>query len=57
MCSNHGTFYYNQLAALQVLVGDTAGAKATLEKYFTTQYMWQIDASGDQVPFSRAGVF
>ncbi|OJT05906.1 hypothetical protein TRAPUB_3256 [Trametes pubescens] len=46
--NNHGTFYYNQLAALQVLVGDTAGAKATLEKYFTTQYMWQIDASGDQ---------
>ncbi|KAL1948381.1 hypothetical protein VTO73DRAFT_12456 [Trametes versicolor] len=46
--NNHGTFYYNQLAALQVLVGDTAGAKATLERYFTTQYMWQIDANGDQ---------
>lgn len=40
-----------------MLVGDTAGAKATLEKYFTTQYMWQIDASGDQVPCFRAWVF
>ena len=47
--SNHGTFYYNQLAALQILVGDTAGAKQTLEEYFTTQYTWQIAANGDQV--------
>ncbi len=49
MRSNHGTFYYNQLAALQILVGDTAGAKQTLEEYFTTQYTWQIVANGDQV--------
>ena len=47
--SNHGTFYYNQLAAMQILVGDTAGAKQTLEEYFTTQYTWQIAANGDQV--------
>ncbi|RDX42880.1 chondroitin AC/alginate lyase [Lentinus brumalis] len=46
--NNHGTFYYNQLAALQILVGDTAGAKQTLEEYFTTQYTWQIVANGDQ---------
>ncbi|KAI0649839.1 chondroitin AC/alginate lyase [Trametes meyenii] len=46
--NNHGTFYYNQLAALQVLVGDKDGAKQTLEKYFTTQYKWQIAANGDQ---------
>ena len=49
MHSNHGTFYYNQLAALQVLVGDTAGANETLHEYFTTQYQWQISANGDQV--------
>ena len=47
--SNHGTFYYNQLAALQVLVGDNAGAQKTLEEYFTTQYKWQIVTNGDQV--------
>ncbi|KAI0827307.1 chondroitin AC/alginate lyase [Trametes gibbosa] len=47
--NNHGTFYYNQLAALQILVGDKDGAKKTLEKYFTTQYTWQIAANGDQV--------
>ena len=47
-CSNHGTFYYNQLAALQILIGDTAGAKETIEEYFTTQYKWQIAADGDQ---------
>ncbi|KAI8989056.1 chondroitin AC/alginate lyase [Trametes punicea] len=46
--NNHGTFYYNQLAALQILVGDTDGAKQTIEKYFTNQYMSQIAANGDQ---------
>ncbi|KAI0634347.1 chondroitin AC/alginate lyase [Trametes polyzona] len=46
--NNHGTFYYNQLAALQILVGDKDGAKQTLEKYFTTQFKWQIAANGDQ---------
>ncbi|TBU38981.1 chondroitin AC/alginate lyase [Dichomitus squalens] len=46
--NNHGTFYYNQLAALQILVGDTTGANQTLHEYFTTQYQWQIAANGDQ---------
>ncbi|KAI1792432.1 chondroitin AC/alginate lyase [Ganoderma leucocontextum] len=46
--NNHGTFYYNQLTALQILVGDTAGAKQTVEEYFTTQYLWQIAVNGDQ---------
>ena len=32
-----------------MLVGDNAGARQTLEEYFTTQYMWQIVANGDQV--------
>ncbi|KAH9929064.1 chondroitin AC/alginate lyase [Epithele typhae] len=46
--NNHGTFYYNQLAALQVLVGDNDGAKATVTDYFTTKYLDQIAANGDQ---------
>jgi hypothetical protein len=46
--SNHGSFYFNQLAALQVLVGDTAGAKATIEEFFTGIYQDQISANGDQ---------
>ena len=50
--SNHGTFYYNQLAALQVLVGDNDGAKATVEDYFTGKYKAQIAADGDQVRVS-----
>ncbi|PIL29173.1 hypothetical protein GSI_09222 [Ganoderma sinense ZZ0214-1] len=46
--NNHGTFYYNQLVALQILVGDTAGAKQTVAEYFMTQYKGQIAANGDQ---------
>ena len=47
--SNHGTFYYSQLGALQILVGDNDGAKATVEDYFTGKYKSQISANGDQV--------
>jgi len=46
--SNHGSFFYNQLAALQILVGDLDGAKNTTNTYFTEQYMGQIDANGEQ---------
>jgi hypothetical protein len=46
--SNHGSFYFNQLASLQVLVGDTTAAKATVEEYFTGSYQNQIAANGDQ---------
>ena len=48
-CSNHGTYFYNQLASLQILVGDTNGATNTIKQYFSQQYMGQIDASGEQV--------
>jgi hypothetical protein len=48
-CSNHGSYYYNQLAALQILVNDTAGANATIQKYFSTLYKKQIGADGEQV--------
>jgi hypothetical protein len=47
--SNHGTYYYNQLAALQILVGNTSGASTTLKTYFTKQYLEQINANGEQV--------
>jgi hypothetical protein len=48
-CSNHGSYYYNQLAALQILANDTAGANATIQKYFSTLYKNQIRADGEQV--------
>ena len=47
--SNHGSFYYNQLASLQVLVDDLTGANETLQEYFTGIYMGQINSTGDQV--------
>ncbi|QRW05956.1 chondroitin AC/alginate lyase [Ceratobasidium sp. AG-Ba] len=46
--NNHGSFWFNQYAALQILVGDAAGAKATIQEYFSGIYMNQIDAKGDQ---------
>lgn len=48
-CSNHGSYYYNQLAALQILVNDTASANATIQKYFSTLYKKQISTDGEQV--------
>jgi hypothetical protein len=47
--SNHGTYYYSQLTALQILVNDTTSANATIQKYFSTLYQNQIDATGEQV--------
>jgi len=46
--NNHGSYYYGQLAALQILVNDIAGANATIQKYFSTLYMGQINATGEQ---------
>ncbi|CEL56856.1 hypothetical protein RSOLAG1IB_08134 [Rhizoctonia solani AG-1 IB] len=46
--NNHGTFYFNQLASLQVLVGDTEGARTTINDFFTGIYQDQIAANGDQ---------
>jgi hypothetical protein len=51
--NNHGSYYYNQLAALQILVNDLAGANATIQKYFSTLYQNQVEASGEQ-PFEAA---
>jgi hypothetical protein len=46
--NNHGTFFYNQLSALQILVGDTTAAINSTKSYFAKQYQSQIDASGEQ---------
>ena len=50
ICSNHVTFYINQLASAQMYLGDTKGAQTTLKNYFTHQFLDQIAASGEQ-PF------
>ena len=47
--SNHGSYYYSQLGALQILVNDLAGANATIQKYFSTLYQNQVEANGEQV--------
>lgn len=47
--SNHGTFYYNQLASLKLLLNDTNGARNVTDTYFNTLYKAQINATGEQV--------
>ena len=47
--SNHGTFYYNQLGALKILVNDLPGAKRVTDEYFNTQYLTQVLSNGEQV--------
>jgi hypothetical protein len=47
--SNHGTYFYGQLASLQILIGDTTAAINTTKSYFAKQYMSQIAATGEQV--------
>ncbi|CAE6462698.1 unnamed protein product [Rhizoctonia solani] len=46
--NNHGSFYPNQIAALKILSGDTAGARLVLQSYFDNQFQDQIIASGEQ---------
>ncbi|CAL1703088.1 unnamed protein product [Somion occarium] len=46
--NNHGSFYFNQLAALQILVGDKDGAKKTIDDYFNGIYLGQVTADGNQ---------
>ncbi|KAF4613020.1 hypothetical protein D9613_010913 [Agrocybe pediades] len=46
--NNHGSFYFNQLAALKLVVGDTQGAKDVTNAFFDGIYMNQIVASGEQ---------
>ncbi|KAI0317022.1 alginate lyase domain-containing protein [Amylostereum chailletii] len=46
--NNHGTFYYNQLAALKLIVYDKDGAKNVTQHFFENQYQKQIEVSGEQ---------
>jgi hypothetical protein len=47
--SNHGSYYYGQLAALQILVYDGASANPTIQKYFSTVFRNQVNGTGEQV--------
>jgi len=49
MISNHGSFYFNQLAALKLIADDIQGAKNVTNAYFDGIYMNQIAANGEQV--------
>ncbi|KAA1474643.1 chondroitin AC/alginate lyase [Dentipellis sp. KUC8613] len=46
--NNHGTYYYNQLAALHLIVNDTQGAQDVVKSFFSKQYMSQINSTGEQ---------
>ncbi|KAF8801252.1 hypothetical protein BYT27DRAFT_7115572 [Phlegmacium glaucopus] len=46
--NNHATFYYNQLGAMQILVGDLAGATKSLNTFFDGKFMTQIKKNGEQ---------
>ncbi|KAG9030913.1 hypothetical protein FRB95_003423 [Tulasnella sp. JGI-2019a] len=46
--NNHGTFAFNQVAAIQAMLGNSSAAKATLNQYFNGIYQNQIIANGDQ---------
>ncbi|KZV91347.1 chondroitin AC/alginate lyase [Exidia glandulosa HHB12029] len=46
--NNHGTYFYNTMVSHQIIAGNTAEAKRYLDRYFTTQYLAQIDANGEQ---------
>jgi len=48
--SNHGSFYANQIAAMNILVGDANSARTALQSYFENQFKDQVAASGEQ-PF------
>lgn len=54
--NNHGSFYFTQLSAIQVIVRDYAGARGTLEEYFNGIYQDQITAEGEQVCLFLSGV-
>ncbi|KAG6336648.1 hypothetical protein ID866_2429 [Astraeus odoratus] len=46
--SNHGSYYYSQLASHQLIANDIEGARETIKTYFHTIYMSQITATGEQ---------
>ncbi|KAJ7846716.1 chondroitin AC/alginate lyase [Mycena olivaceomarginata] len=46
--NNHGTIYVNQLAALKLIVKDTAGAVNWTQGYFNGFFQHQVNSTGDQ---------
>jgi hypothetical protein len=46
--NNHGTYFYNQLASLYIIVDNKQNATNTINQYFSQQYLSQIQASGEQ---------
>lgn len=50
--SNHGSFYFTQVASLHLINNDKQSAAATIKEYFDTVYKGQIDADGNQ-PFEN----
>lgn len=46
--NNHGSYYYNQLASLKLLLNDVTGARNVTDTYFNTIYKGQINANGEQ---------
>ncbi|KAJ7172095.1 chondroitin AC/alginate lyase [Mycena filopes] len=51
--NNHGSFCFNQLAALKLLVNDIAGSVNTSNTFFRGIYQGQINSTGDQ-PFEAS---
>ncbi|KAJ7630239.1 chondroitin AC/alginate lyase [Roridomyces roridus] len=51
--NNHGSFCFNQLTALKLLVNDVPGAVNSSQKYFEGIYKGQINKTGDQ-PFEAS---
>ncbi|KAF7978766.1 hypothetical protein HWV62_44800 [Athelia sp. TMB] len=47
--NNHGTYFYNQLSSLQLLIGDKQAAINSTQFYFDNLYQTQINSTGDQV--------
>jgi hypothetical protein len=56
-CSNHGSYFYTQLASLYIMVNDTLNARRAIEEYFSVLYMDQINADGEQVRHSNTSSF
>ncbi|KAF8310497.1 chondroitin AC/alginate lyase [Clavulina sp. PMI_390] len=46
--NNHGSFYFNQEAAVYLLLDDEASAKASVQQYFSGIYQNQINSTGEQ---------
>ncbi|KZP15847.1 chondroitin AC/alginate lyase [Athelia psychrophila] len=46
--NNHGTYFYNQLSSLYILLNDTTAAKNSTQFYFDGLYQTQINSTGDQ---------